>query len=267
LGAVCDEAFSCHLLRSNIIAVNPYFQAGRNIGEAPEQDLISDLIIECIKIYGFDLIYLPRQSVNTDDILNEDVLNKYDYGYPIEMYLSSVDGFEGEGSLLSKFGLEIRDTATLVVAKKRWHELVQANGTTQLPTRPTTGDIIYFPDTKAFLEIREVKTKNPFFQVGKLYVYSLSCELMQFSHERFNTNIPEIDETAESFSLDILPFSLLLEEGDGSLLLEDHSDSKLVLNGFSLEDRDKQSQNEQFTRQVKEVLFSKHNPFGDPEGI
>lgn len=246
--------------------VNHYYQHGYNQGEDSEQELISDLIIESIRIYGFDMIYLPRQSVNVDDILNEDVLNKYDYGYPIEMYLSSVDGFEGEGSLLSKFGLEIRDSATLVVAKKRWHELVQANGTTQLSTRPTTGDIIYFPLTKAFLEIREVKTKNPFFQIGKLYVYSLSCELMQFSHERFNSGIQEIDEIPEAFSLDILPFGLELEE-EGFLLLEEDDKSKFILEGFEVMERDKQSQNEQFTRQVGSVLFSKNNPFGDPAGI
>ena len=247
--------------------VNPYFQSGHNIGERPEQNLIADLIIECIKIYGFDMIYLPRQSVNTDDILNEDVLNRYDYGYPIEMYMSSVDGFEGEGSLLSKFGLEIRDTATIVVARRRWDELIATNGTTQLPTRPTTGDIIYFPETKAFLEIREVKSKNPFFQVGKLYVYVLSCELMQFSHERFDTGIEDIDRIPEKFSLDITPFGLVLENG-GYLLLEDSGpDSRLILNDFELMEKDKQAQNEQFTRQVNEVLFSKNNPFGDPNGV
>lgn len=228
--------------------VNQYFQDGYTPGENSEQELISDLVTECIKMYGFDVIYLPRQSVNIDSVMNEDRLNKYDIGYTCEMYLQSVDGFEGEGSLLSKFGIEIRDTATFIVAKKRWHELVAADGKTQLQTRPTTGDIIYFPLTKAFLEIREVKTKNPFFQVGKLYVYSMSCELMQFSSERFTTGYEEIDLAASSRSMDVIQSGEAPDE-------------------FSVSDRDPQAQNEQIQRQVKEVLFSKKNPFGDPTGI
>ena len=136
------------------MTVNHYFQSGSSIGRTSEQNLMEDLIIESIKIHAFENLYIPRQTVISDDILNEDVLNNFKFAYPIEMYLQSVDGFQGEGSLLSKFGIEIRDTANFIVSRRRWDEIVARDGHAQLPTRPAEGDILYFPLTQAFFEIR-----------------------------------------------------------------------------------------------------------------
>jgi hypothetical protein len=150
---------------------------------------MEDIIIECLKIYGFDTYYIPRKSVNEDDILGEDVLNKYSSAYPLEMYMQNVTGFEGDGDLLTKFGVEFRDTATFIVSRRRWDEVIARSGDAVLTTRPAEGDIIYFPLTKAFFEIKRVESTDPFFQVGKLYVYKLQCELMQYSSEVFDTEI------------------------------------------------------------------------------
>ena len=100
--------------------INPYFHSGIPMGRGSEQNLYEDLIIECLKIYGFELYYLPRKAFNEDRILGEDPLNNYQHAYPIEMYLESNTGFEGQGEFLSKFGVETVENANFVVSRKRW---------------------------------------------------------------------------------------------------------------------------------------------------
>lgn len=244
------------------MATNFYFQSGVPGGRSSEQLLMEDIIIECLKIYGFDVYYIPRESVNEDDILTEDTLNKYSNAYPLEMYMSNITGFEGEGDLLTKFGVEIRDSATFIVARRRWDDVVAKDGNTQLTTRPAEGDVLYFPLTKSYFEIRRVETRDPFFQVGKLYVYKLECELMQFSSERFDTGIAEIDDGASTEAIDIGSYEILLENGNG-FLLEYYTPSKLISEAFSLSDIDPTAQNEKFTGEIDILDFSERNPFGE----
>lgn len=247
------------------MAVNFYFQNGIPGGRRSEQLLHEDIIIECLKIYGFETYYLPRTEVSRDLVLNEDLLSKFTDAYPIEMYLESVNGFEGEGQLLTKFGLEFRDTATFIVARRRWEELVGRTGTSPLSTRPAEGDIIFFPLTKSFFEIRKVEVKDPFFQLGKLYTFRMECELMQFSHETFDTKIQDIDNIPAEINLDINEYNLTLESG-GRLLLNTESDSALVLASYDIENIDDIAQNDIFREEAisRDVLdFTDRNPFGD----
>jgi len=220
------------------------------------------IIIECLKIYGFDIYYLPRQTVNFDTILTEDTSSRFNSAYPIEMYLSNVSGFSGEGDLLSKYGVEIRDTATFIVARRRWDEIVVRNGDVQLTERPAEGDVLYFPLTKSFFEIRRVEHKDPFFQVGKLNVFKLECELMQFSSERVNTNIEEIDDIAQNKSHDINIHQLLDETGN-ALLLEYFTESRIILEDYKTTEIDSGAQNEFFRDSIGILDFSERNPFGD----
>ena len=244
------------------MATNHYFQSGKSIGRSSEQFLIEDITIECLKIYGFDVYYLPRKTVNLDVIFTEDVLNSYEHAYPLEMYLQNVTGFEGEGDLLSKFGVEIKDTATFIVARRRWDEVVARDGNVQLEKRPAEGDIVYFPLTKSYFEIRRVETKETFYQVGQLYVYRLDCELMQYSGERFDTGNSEIDSVEDEESLDIKSFEVLLEDGN-SFLLEYETTSSLVLENYKMIEIDHESQNEDFTNYIDILDFSERNPFGE----
>ena len=219
-------------------------------------------MIECLKIYGFDTFYIPRAAVAEDDILGEDALNKYDSAYALEMYMQNVTGFEGDGDLMSKFGVEIRDTATFLVSRRRWDEVIARSGDAVLTTRPAEGDIIYFPLTKAYFEIKFVESTDPFFQVGKLYVYKLQCELMQFSSERFNTGVSEIDDIAAGKSMDMNEYNVLFESGD-RFLLEYYSPSSLILQNYTMEDIIPNSQNESFTGEISVLDFSETNPFGE----
>ena len=244
------------------MATNFYFQSGIPGGRSSEQLLMEDIVIECLKIYGFDTYYIPRAAVNEDKILGEDVLNRYSSAYPLEMYLQNVTGFEGDGDLLTKFGVEIRDTATFVVARRRWDEVIARSGDAVLTTRPAEGDIIYFPLTKAFFEIKRVDSTDPFFQVGKLYVYKMECELMQYSSERFDTGVSEIDNIADSDSLDINEFNLLLQSGDRALL-EEYSPAGIVLQSYNLTTILPNVDNEDFRGEISVLDFSERNPFGE----
>ena len=241
---------------------NFYFQSGIPGGRSSEQLLMEDIIIECLKIYGFDVYYMPRATENQDDILTEDPLNKYNNAYPLEMYLSNVSGFEGEGDLLTKFGVEIRDTATFIVARRRWDEVVALSGEAQLTTRPAEGDVLYFPLTKSYFEIRRVETRDPFFQVGKLYVYKLECELMQYSSEQVDTGIAEIDNIASTKAIDMGTYEILLENGNG-MLLEYYTPSKVISEAFNLSEIDATAQNEDFKGEINILDFSETNPFGE----
>lgn len=241
------------------MTVNHYFQSGRSIGSSNEQDLVESLIIECLQIYGFDVFYIPRKSVNPDLILNEDVLNKYEGAIQIEMYLESNMGFEGEGSLLTKFGVELRDQATFIVSKRRWNTVVSQH--TEFPSRPAEGDIIYFPLTKSYFEIRKNYARNPFFQIGKLYVWKLECELMQFSSEIFDTGNTEID-SINDVTLDVRAFGLDTESGL-PLELEGNASSTLTVEEYEIENSDPLAQNDKFNSEIDIVDFSESNPFGD----
>jgi hypothetical protein len=178
------------------------------------------------------------------------------------MYLSNTMGFEGEGDLLTKFGVEIRDTATFIVARRRWDEEVSKTGNAVLAARPAEGDVLYFPLTKSYFEIRRVETRDPFFQVGKLYVYKLESELMQFSSERFETGITEIDSGANTEAIDIGSYEIQMENGNG-FLLEYHTPSKLISEEFNLSTIDPTAQNETFRGEIDILDFSERNPFGE----
>lgn len=182
------------------MAKNPYFKFGTN----SEQNVVENLIIECLQIYGQELFYIPRTLVSKDEILGEDRLSEFKNAYPIEMYFENVDGFGGNGAFMSKFGLMIEQSATLVVARKRWQQAVAQYGQTILPNRPAEGDLLYFPLTGGLFEIKFVQHQNPFYQIGKLYTYKLDIELFQYASERIDTNYSIINdfESLKTFDID-----------------------------------------------------------------
>ena len=204
--------------------VNHYFQAGNGIGDTSEKRLYEDLIIEGLKIYGQDVYYLPRTLVNQDLVLVEDVLSKFDQSYLVEMYIETTDGFAGEQELISKFGLEIRDDTTFVIAKRRWQDQVDNTATLIKDGRPNEGDLIYVPLFNSFFEISFVEDQEPFFQLGNLPVYKLRATKFEYSSERLDTGVTAIDEAEDNLSIDQLQFQFSLETatdgGTGAILLE-----------------------------------------------
>ena len=172
------------------MAKNVYFSGGTT----SEQRLYEDLIIESLKIYGHDVYYLPREIIKEDDLFTEDVLSLFDENYMIEMYLSNFEGFEGDGSLLTKFGVRITDEATFIVARRRWEDLISSSNNLVSNFRPNEGDVIYFPLTQQLFQIKFVEHDKPFRQLDAIQTYGLICELMEYTGERMETGVDEIDK-------------------------------------------------------------------------
>ena len=213
---------------------NVYFSQGtRN-----EQYLLEDLIVESISIWGQQFYYIPRTLVAKDEILGEDRLSKFKDAYPIDMYLESVDGFEGQGAFIQKFGLMMEQSATLTVARRTWERVVGRHGKTILPSRPCEGDLLYFPLTKGLFEIKFVDHQDPFYQLKKLYVYKLQVELFQYSSEKIETGIADIDvfQTLKTFDTTINP---------------------------NVDVVDSYGDNTKFKTAATSVVFDTNNPFGE----
>lgn len=243
------------------MAVNYYFQNGIPESFTNTQRLIEALTIQAIQIGGMDVYYIPRtvDGNDIDPILTEDPLASYDHAFMLEMYLENAQGFEGDGALLSKFGIELQDSCTFVVARARWEAEVGRTGTTMLE-RPTEGDLIYLPMTKSFFEIKKVVATDPFYQLGKLFVYRLECELFNYSHEVMDTGIPEIDSLGIELSLVEEDYYIVTEDGY-ALTAEDDLH---FLQEFEIAEKDKGSQNQAFWDAEPDVLsFDENNPFGD----
>ena len=181
------------------MATNHYFNHhGTN---TPEQRLIEDLTIESIKTYGIDVHYLPRTLNDEDTLMGEDNTASYNSAHTIEMYIKSVDGFEGEGDFISKFGLQIKDQITFTVAKRRFGELgMTSDGR---GTMPHEGDLIFFPTTSALFQILFVEDEAIYYQTGALQSYDMLCEMFTYSDQNFNTGIEEIDEIERQHSYSI----------------------------------------------------------------
>ena len=169
------------------MAVNPHFR--RTIKN--EQELLESLTTEAIKIYGHDMVYLPREKVTEDTILGEQV-SEFTDANRIEMYMENSEGFEGD-SEMSRFGLDVKDSATFVVSRKRFLEVMGHNPEIRKIGRPREGDIIYFDYPYGMFEIKYVKHDNPFYQAGDRYCFKLSCEAFKSSNEKIDTGESELD--------------------------------------------------------------------------
>jgi len=188
------------------MATNLYFTQGRK----SEQDLYEDIIIESLKMYGQDIYYMPREIVNRDSIFDDDNVSRFDNAYKIEMYIENTEGFDGEGDLFTKFGVEIRDAATFIVARRRWQqEIARYESTATKPFhRPREGDLLFLSLSKTFFEITRVETEQPFYAVKDLPVFKIRAEMFEYNDEDFDTGVEDID-VVEAFQAyqTILTFS------------------------------------------------------------
>jgi hypothetical protein len=199
-----------------------------NFSSAAEQSLINDLIIESIKMYGLDMYYCPRTISDKDEIYGESPIHRYQSAYAIEMYIKNIDGFEGDGHILSKFGLEIRDQITLTVSQSRFTTAVAGSAGI---LRPNEGDIIYFPLNQKIFVVKYTDRRAIFYQLGALQTYDLTCEVFEYSDERLNTGITAIDNIERDYSTATTSYSLLASDG---LLLVNSDGYPLLQAGFNL---------------------------------
>lgn len=236
------------------MATNVYFN---NYGASQEQLLYENLIIESIKMYGLDVYYCPRTSHNVDNILNEAEYYSFDSAISVEMYIKNVEGMEGEGEFLSKFGIQVTDQITFTMAQRVWTEEI---GDYISAPRPREGDLVYFPFTDAVYQIKYVNKKAIFYQLGALQTYDIVCELFSYGGEDFNTGIPAIDNTYNGMSTDDGAFSILTEAG---ATIVSENGKTLILQDYSLNELDPSSQNDEFELEDDFIDFTEIDPFSE----
>ena len=180
------------------MALNPFFLQG----SPNEQRLVQELINEQLRIYGVEVIYIPRKFVRRETILREVSSSKFDDNFALEAYISNYEGYSGQGDILTKFGMSLKDDLSLIISKERYEDFIAPflDGDDEeivLSSRPREGDLIYFPLGQRLFEVKFVEHEQPFYQLGKLYVYELKCELFEYEDEVIDTSIEEIDTQIE----------------------------------------------------------------------
>ena len=173
------------------MSINPYFN--KTLKNKASQDMIESLTIEAIKMHGLEVYYIPREMVNEDTLFGEDTISEFTEAHMIEAYLENIDQWGGEGEVLQKFGLQSKDQMDLVISKKRFNQAVIEKSNLSLK-RPKEGDLIWVPLSNTAFEINFVEHENPFYQMGKLHTYKLTCELFRYSHENIETGNTVIDQ-------------------------------------------------------------------------
>ena len=236
------------------MATNFYFN---NFDSSSEQFLIEDLVIESIKIYGHDVIYLPREIVNRDFVFNEDGVSKFEDNYMIEMYIKNVDGFEGEQDFLSKFGLEVRDQITFSVSIRRFNDEIAVN---EISLRPNEGDLIFFPLTSSFYEIKFVEHEAIYYQLGDLQIYDLKCELYEYSGEEFNTGSELLDQIEDNTKINMIDYSLQTQDG---FLIANETDGPIIREVYNINTLTQSNNDIYQTNSAGIIDFSEVDPFSE----
>ena len=237
---------------------NVYF----NPGVMSEQRLYEDMIEESLRIYGQDVYYIPRNLRNFDRVLDDAVASEFNQAYFIEMYIDE-SGYSGEGTIMSKFGLEVRDQFVFSIARRSF-SLEITNPQPEI-LRPREGDLLYFPLNRKTFEIRFVDNKPFFYQLGELQMYDITCELFEYSNEKFNTGIEEIDQIQSKLSFNVIDYSVKNEQGepikteDGDYIIRDKFDQ-------NQQEFDPIQDNERIQKEVDDnsyIDWSETNPFGE----
>ena len=188
------------------MATNIYFQ-----NSITDQNLVNGLHREVIQQAGIDVMYIPRTLVKEDLILSEDVISQFNTAYEIEMYVKSSDNFGGADDAISKFGLDIRDELILVVHAESFKFATNI-------TTPLEGDLIYFPLSKGLFEIKFVEDEQPFYQVGKNYIFELTCEVFQYGEEKIDTGTDaDKVERENAYAVDLV----LTAGGTGTYIIDE----------------------------------------------
>lgn len=162
---------------------NRYFDFSTNI---PEQALLSSLKKEAIEIYGVNVYYVKRNSVDYNNILGEDLKQSFTDATMLVMYPENIEGYGSNKEMLSKFGFSLQDTLNWVVHKDEFSLVLNQQ-------YPQAGDLIYWDTVKRLFSITFVDIDYEFNQLGKNYVYQIQSETFKYSSETIDTDIPSLD--------------------------------------------------------------------------
>jgi len=232
------------------VPVSPYFDDYDN---NLEQQLLDDLVVESVQLRGMNVYYVPKVIGTVDKVFHEDPTARYETAYKIEMYLKSVDGFEGQSDLLTKFGLSLTQQVRWSVARTTFNNIVGLD-------RPREGDIVYFPRTKRVFVIKFVDKFETFLQLGDYYTYELTTELFEYSGEKFSTGIEDLDRIS-NFNLSSNAYDLSDENGN---VLTDENGNTLTTENYSLDNVDTGADNDWIQKATDSIVdWSKTDPFSE----
>ena len=195
-----------------------------------EQKLYEDIIIESLKIYGQDVYYIPRDLVQENKIFGDDVPSRFNSAHKIEMYIENVEGFDGEGDLFTRFGVEIRDEATFVVSRNRWSQQVAKFDSGITSVRPLEGDLIYLPLSNKLFEISHVEHEQPFYQLSNLPVFKLRTKLFEYNNEDLDTGVTQIDK----IELDYAYKYVLTLDGTSGIITVGEKATQILSSGVTI---------------------------------
>jgi hypothetical protein len=236
------------------VALNPAFDF---FNYEPTQTLLHDLIIQAIQIYGHEVIYIPRNIINYDQLYETDDQSMYNRTIPIEVYIENVDGFQGQRDIFTKFGLEIKDSVTLVMARRTFEDVIKP--ITNQP-RPLEGDLIFFTMNRKCFQIAYVNNKELFYPLGTLPTYQMELNLFEFSEETFNTGIPEIDSIQKNLSLNTKDYELILPDGTE---LADNNNNTIDSNTLDVMTIEPLADNTDLSKEsISYIDFNANSPFG-----
>ena len=235
------------------MATNSFFTQGTT----GEQDLVGSLVTEQIKMFGKDVYYIPRTLVDRDSVFEEDSLSAFNGAYLIEAYIEDATGFRGDGDMFSKFGVRISDQVTFIISRERFTAAVDDNAQLIVEGRPNEGDLIHLPMANKTFEIQFVEHEVPFYQLGKVHVWGLRCELFEYSDEDFNTGVAEIDAVEVNFAN-----AVTINVADGGT--GDFVAGEIVTGGSSNVTSEVKSWNSA-TRQL--IVFNRSGTYAIPETL
>lgn len=222
-----------------------------------EQRLFDSLSVEMIKIHGVDVIYMPRTTPNVDKLFLEDPTSEFNNAIHLEMYIKNFQGWEGQGDLMSKFGISMADQITFSCSRTRFQEEI---GSIYNLIRPREGDLIYFSVPNAIFEIKFVEHESTFYQSGALTYYDLKCERFNYSDETLNTGEPSVDIIETNYSTATNQYQLYTESGN---ILYTEDGLPLIIEEFDPDNTDTSTQNDYFVEQGSSIDFTVSNPFGE----
>ena len=208
------------------------------------------------------MFYCPRTLIAKDDIYGEDSLSEYNEAYPIDLYIKSYDSYEGDGSFLSKFNLEIRDQMTLTVSVRNFMNEI---GDIATIARPQEGDLIYIPMVDRIMIIKYVNKNAVFYQMGSIQMYDLTCEIYEYSSERLRTGIDAIDNIEKERSLDMGIWGILTND---NYFITDNDGFEIIQSSYDFESQatDAFEDNTEFQLEGEEILdWSQVDPFSEGE--
>lgn len=220
------------------MTVNAYFN---NFNQKSEQALVESLLIEQVQARGFDAKYIPRDRLGDDYLMGEAPISEFKEFYTVEMYIESMENFNGDGDMFAKFGIMFTDKTELYVVASRFKTELAPAGFDS----PREGDLIYIPFSNSLFEINKAKYDQEYYQTGVNFGFRLMCNLFEYSHELVDTGIPEVD------SLNITHERIPV---DGN-----YDDAEVNPTGFFAQDGDAMEK-EAWT---EFRTFDPNNPFGE----